>query len=213
MPIHRAGRARTPTRRSGQPRYSLATRYARSHWRYRRTSSRPLRERGEGPRGPSRLSVRAGLGFPQRRPSLPSILGLAGCRMPRRGLVNDTLIPRRGDGNPPIGGFRHPHSGRPWKLNVTTGLNEELPRPRTESPASGASPSAGRAEQSGLGDERLEEPLVVVLHLGMPEHSKCEPLRRILDRLKEGAVLGERALDEPRPDTADSLMMSSSTAA
>ena len=69
-------------------------------------------------------------------------------------------------------------------------------------------PLALPASAEGLcfGDERLEQSLVVGLHLGVPEHAERERLRGILDRL-ERPVLGKRALDEPLPHPADTLMM------
>ena len=44
--------------------------------------------------------------------------------------------------------------------------------------------SATRAIEPSLVDERLEESLVVLLHLRVPEHADCELLGRILERLE-----------------------------
>ena len=66
-------------------------------------------------------------------------------------------------------------------------------------------PYAGLAVAAGLGDERLEQALVL-LHLGVPQDSQGETHVRVLEPL-ERPVLGPRRLDEPLPHAPYSLVV------
>src|SRR6188508_1589125 len=122
-----------------------------------------------------------------------------GCRMRRRGcsrilcpFAGTAILRSRGSLTSPVTRSPCTPCTRNLKLNLRVRLSRLVER---------SSVTVGPS----LVHKRLEEPLVVLLHLWVPEHADGELLGRILERL-ERAVFGIRAFDEPRTDPADTLV-------